>query len=455
MATAVLDVGKTNVKVVLFEADRILWQRSAPNHARPGPPYPHLDVDGIWDVFITALAEAASIAPVDAIIVTTHGATATLVDEEGLVLPVMDYEYAGVDEIEAQYALLRPPFGETFSPPLSAGLNVGRQLFYLARRHPAAFARARHILMYPQYFVWRLTGVALGEATSLGCHGDLWRPAEARPSSLVDRLGWSQLLPPVRRAYEVAGSLKPDIAALTGLPSATCVLVGIHDSSASILPHLLTIEPPFTVVSTGTWVVVMAVGGSTARLDPTRDMMAYVDVEARPVPGARYMGGREYAVILQEAVPEADEDDVIAVLDSRALALPSFVPNGGPFPGRPGTIDGALPDRPGARAALASLYEALMTDHLLGDLGVERGPLLVEGSFAQNPLYCGLLAALRPLQPVLPSADSAGTAYGASLLAAWPRAPRRPLPPLSEPLSGLDGLTDYRHAWHRRLGEAE
>jgi L-fuculokinase len=31
-----------------------------------------------------------------------------------------------------------------------------------------------------------------GEATSLGCHTDLWNPAAQRYSQLVDDMGWQQ-----------------------------------------------------------------------------------------------------------------------------------------------------------------------------------------------------------------------------------------------------------------------
>ena len=60
-------------------------------------------------------------------------------DEAGLVLPVMDYEFAGVEEIEASYAPLRPPFSHSFSPRLPAGQNLGRQLAWQKERYPEAF----------------------------------------------------------------------------------------------------------------------------------------------------------------------------------------------------------------------------------------------------------------------------------------------------------------------------
>jgi sugar (pentulose or hexulose) kinase len=451
MATAVLDVGKTNVKLVVFEAATVVWQRSAPNAALPGPPYPHCDVEAIFAFFLAALREAAAAHVIEALTITTHGATAALIDDDGLVLPVMDYEFAGVDDIEPLYAADRPPFAETFSPPLPAGLNVGRQLRWQEANHPDAFARARHLLMYPQYFIWRLTGVVANEVTSLGCHADLWQPDHGRPSSLIDRRGWGRLLPPVIKAYETAGPLRGEIVAATGLRADTRVLAGAHDSNASLLPHLVTLPRPFTVVSTGTWVVIMAVGADTARLDPARDMYANVDVTGAAYPCAKFMGGREVATILDGRSPACDLDDLAAVLASGTLALPAFAPSGGPFQGRAGSITGTLPSRPGARAALASLYAALVTDTQLSALGADRGPLAIEGSFAANAVFSGILASLRPDQPVLLSPDTAGTAYGASLLVRWPRSPDRPAFPRAAVLDLAGRLAEHRVRWREAL----
>ena len=45
---AVLDLGKTNVKLALFSGNDVVWQRGMPNRVLPGPPYPHADVEAIW-----------------------------------------------------------------------------------------------------------------------------------------------------------------------------------------------------------------------------------------------------------------------------------------------------------------------------------------------------------------------------------------------------------------------
>lgn len=131
-AVAVLDIGKTNVKLASFAPDgALLWERATPNRVLPGPPYPHADVEAIGAFLLAALAEANRAAPVAAIVTTTHGCAGALIDKSGLVLPVLDYEFAGVDEIEPAYAPLRPPFANPSRrscPParISAANSPGR-----------------------------------------------------------------------------------------------------------------------------------------------------------------------------------------------------------------------------------------------------------------------------------------------------------------------------------------
>jgi L-fuculokinase len=445
-AVAVLDVGKTNVKLVTFAPDgTLLSERTIPNRVLPGPPYPHEDVESIWAFCLDALREAGRAHEISDIVPITHGAAGALVDDRGLILPVMDYEFAGVEDIEGEYRTLRPPFEESFSPQLPAGLNLGRQIAWAKRRHPAAFAAARHYLPYPQYWAFRLCGVAASEVTSLGAHTDLWAPIEARPSSAAIALGVEDLLQPMRRAYDLLGRVRPEVAAATGLRETVTVRCGAHDSNASLLPHLASRAAPFTVISTGTWVILMAVGATLEGLDPADDTLANVDVEGRPIACARFMGGREYAAIAEGMPARADPASYDRIVASRAMALPCFGGQGGPFAAHRGEIRGAVArvDRP----ALATLYLALMSDVSLTRLGATAGDLIVEGSLATNEAYCRLLAAFRPGQTVSAAADAAGAARGAALLSRRPPASdRAPALVPFEPLQ-LRGLDAYRAAW--------
>ncbi len=286
------------------------------------------------------------------------------------------------------------------------------------------------------------------EATSLGAHTDLWRPTEGRLSSMVDKLGWRRLFPPMRNAWDTLGTLKPEVAAATGLARNVRVVCGAHDSNASLVPHLVSRRDPFTVISTGTWVIIMAVGGK-GRLDPKADMLANVDVRGQPVPTARFMGGREFAVLAGETPADAGEADIAGAVASGALALPAFSDQGGPFAGRVGRIEGEAPATPKARAALATLYSALMTAHLLGRLEAP-GDLIVEGGFTRSPAFAAVLASLMSGRRVVVAPMSAGAAAGAALLAHWGE-PHDPPRLESARAWTIPGLEAYWRRWEGAL----
>jgi sugar (pentulose or hexulose) kinase len=451
-AIAVLDIGKTTAKLVAIDArtGATLDSRARATAALPGPPYPHADVDGLWHFLLDGLAAFAETHRITGVSLTTHGCAAALVDGDGaLALPVLDYEHAGPDALDTAYAAVRPPFAESLTPRLPGGLNLGAQLFWQARAFPEAFARIRTILTYPQFWAWKLSGVAVSEVTSLGCHSDLWAPATGGFSTLVARQGWAPLFPPLRPAASTLGPILPEIAAVTGLAAGTPVACGIHDSNASLLPWLRRLAAPFTVVSSGTWTIVMTVGGPLDRLDPARDSLANVDAEGRPVPTARFMGGREYAALLGPDPVPASAADLGRVLARGTLPLPPFVPGVGPFPHGPGRWHGD-PGRlaPAERTAAADLYLALVTDACV-DLAGRGAALVVEGPLARNLLYCRLLAALAGV-PVHPSPDATGTAAGAARLLADLPPPELPAP--VSPLA-LEGLPEVAGTWRGHIDQ--
>ena len=113
---AVLDIGKTNVKVALFDlqSGSEIAAVSRPNIVIEEPPWPHFDVEGHWGFFLASIAGFHSKHRVDAISVTTHGASIALLNADGvLAAPILDYEYDGLDEVAASYDKIRPLFEET------------------------------------------------------------------------------------------------------------------------------------------------------------------------------------------------------------------------------------------------------------------------------------------------------------------------------------------------------
>jgi L-fuculokinase len=446
----VFDIGKSSLKLIVCSADtgRLEHHVWTPNAVSRDGLYPHFDVDRIWDWLLTQLTDSARSFDIGAIIPVTHGATAALMSGEELALPVLDYEHTAPfeDDVEG-YRALRPAFSETLSPFLQCGLNLGRQLWWQSTRFPEAFARVDRILFYPQYWAWRLSGVSSCEVTSAGCHTDLWNPVNGTFSSLVEACHWRALFPPFRPAGQLLGPIRSEIAQRTGLPSQTHVLNGIHDSNASYYRHLAHYgKRPFSVLSTGTWVIAMGGNRPLRDLDETRDCLANVDALGAPVPCARFMGGREFEAIAGEArAPAQGECDAVVgeLIARQTFALPSFSPSSGPFARRRGSIEGP-PLRSDVEAAgLGALYLALMSDVCLEMIGSD-GDIHIEGKLGGNATFLHLLAALRPQQRVFVTEDATGTAYGATLLA-FGLAPPEPANPA--PCGDFPGLREYAARW--------
>jgi sugar (pentulose or hexulose) kinase len=117
VTTVVLDIGKTNLKLLLLGADgRVAAQRSRPNRPLPGPPWLHPDLDGIEAWLLASLDELARGGAAEAFVAAGHGSGGVLVDEAGPVLPSVDYEDEPPAAVLEEYARVVPPFPERGSP---------------------------------------------------------------------------------------------------------------------------------------------------------------------------------------------------------------------------------------------------------------------------------------------------------------------------------------------------
>ncbi|MAE67352.1 MAG: hypothetical protein CMJ18_24085 [Phycisphaeraceae bacterium] len=451
--TLVLDVGKTNVKlVVVSKAGAIVDSVRMSNKSIDGPPYPHLDTEGTWRWMLEALCGLTPKYAIDAIVPTTHGCAAGLVGDGELVLPILDYEFDIPADTCARFTALKPPFEETATPDLPVGFTLGRQLFWLQEAFPQPFAKAEMLLTYPQYWSWRLSGVAAGELTSIACHSHLWNPHAGAFSSLVEQQGWGHLFPQVRPAYAALGTVRPEITERTGLAPDCRVHSGIHDSNAAYALYVRGYDRPFSLVSTGTWVIAFSPRLPLAKLDEPRDVIANVNVLGEPLPAGRYMGGREYEMLSEHVdAKSCDEGDLAAVIEKGSFLLPSYAP-GGPFMGREGGAHGPEPRTPGEMLARLTLYLALMTETTCRILEMD-GDLMIDGGFVNNVAYCRTLAALMKAERCFVNRQTEGTAVGAGMLAVWDDESVQwpldlsPIDPVK--IEGLDG---YAQAWRSLSG---
>lgn len=422
----VLDIGKTHSKLlVLAPAGQVMAQSHHASGRITRGDWVALDSDGIADWLCDSLAALGPLRQhLARAVVSAHGAAFAAVQGDTLAWPVPDYEFEGFDERAADWAQQIGPFAETLSPDLPRGLNAATQFDWLERHAGETFARGQ-LLPWPQYWAWWLSGRAASEVTSLGCHTHLWNPGLGEPSALARRRGWAERMAPMCRAWEVLGLVRPGLAQRLGLPATLRVHAGAHDSNACLARYLRS-HPRMTLVTTGTWIVVMAPGATARRLDAELDLLGNVSVRREAVPTGRFMGGRELQRLCAGAAPDLASAEVLARLLQRGLmALPGFEAQGGPFRTQVGQVlDAQGPVSlhslsPAERATLAALYAAQMTAWIIERLGA-LGPTVVEGPFSNNPVYTGVLAALLPRDALLVSADELeGTARGAWMLTRW------------------------------------
>lgn len=459
----VVDFGKTLSKVSLWTRDgRCLARVTRPNDRREAAPYVPLDTEANAAWLIDDLASFAA-HPVEAIIPVAHGAAVAGVRDGRLSFPCIDYEWDLPAAALAAYRAQRDSFSITGSPALPAGLNFGAQVHYL---DSIGALDGVTLMPYAQYWAWLLTGNAVSEVTSLGCHSDLWNPAAGDFSPMAKARGWAARFAPVVRAGDTVGTILPEIAERTGLPAGTRVLAGLHDSNAALLAargFAEIADNEATVLSTGTWFIAMRLAAEavdTASLPEARDCLVNVDAFGRPVPSARFMGGREIETLIEIDTRRVDiKPDqpallaaVAKVVSDGVMVLPTLAPGCGPFP------DSVFRwvNRPECwfeRRAAACLYAAMVANESLDLIG-SKDRLLVEGRFAEAEVFVRALASLRPGTRVFTANAHNDVSFGALRLidpALRPQGELLPVAPLE------NDLNEYRVRWRaemERKGEA-
>lgn len=447
MNVAVLDFGKTNSKLLVFRQDgSVLHEiRTKPNWTCQGG-FRVLDDAALYDWAVRAIGDAVEQHGVEGLMVSGHGCTFALAEEGGLTHPILDYEQEPPAEIAEQIDRRIPDFSETFSPRLPLGFNYGRHMLWLKAVDPQAFTAATYILGYPQYWSWRFGGRPVSEVSYLGCHSHLWAPRRRDFSSLVEAEGWRGQMPGFERAGAVIGE-----QCFGSVRNTISLHNGVHDSNAALYAYRRQQLGAFTVVSTGTWVVVLNPECPLDALDSDRDMLVNVDIGGGPVPTIRFMGGREFETISGDWQGAISLDAVHQVIESGIMALPSFAP-GGPMPHRHGELIGRAPAAE-ERAAAALLYVALMIDISL-DLIHSDKTVVIDGGLNNGGLLASVLAALRPDQGFLQGVTLEGSATGAAALA-FESVGRSFAVTAPEPVRAAHfaGLAGYRDGWRALVFE--
>ncbi len=429
----IFDVGKTNKKRLLFDEQYRVLDEQTENFAditdEDGDACDDLDRLTRWlrNSLADVLANPAF--DVRAVNVTTFGASLVHIDADGQpITPLYSYLKPFSETLHRQFYDAyggEAVVSRQTASPILGNLNSGLQIYRLRYEHPDWFARIRYSLHLPQYVSFLLTGQPHTDLTSVGCHTMLWDFDKQAYHNWVSREEISPKLPPL---YPGDGAMQVTFGDRT-IP----VGVGLHDSSAALIPYLASFCDPFVLLSTGTWCVSMNPFNSSPLTDEELqyDCLCYLTFQGQPVKSSRLFAGHEhegqtkrlaehFGVSVGAYKTVAFDPALIHELRARQT-VPANDYESEQLSSMKGSLFGSRNlDHFGT---YAEAYHQLMLDIVAQQLlstelvlaGSPVRQLFVDGGFGKNPVYMHLLAAAFPNIEVYAASVAQATALGAAL----------------------------------------
>jgi sugar (pentulose or hexulose) kinase len=422
---AVFDVGKTNKKLFLFDEQyRIVSEQSETL-------MPAMDEDGdacedlprltAWVRESLARVRSRPDFRVRAVNFSAYGASLVHLGLDGQPVAPL-YNYLKPYPVSLKQKLYDSYGGEvtmsmlTASPVLGS-LNSGMQLYRIRQERPELFARIKYSLHLPQYLSYLLTGRAVSDITSIGCHTNLWNFSQQYYHEWVYREGLIEKLAPIVPSNGVT----PVGELLVG--------VGLHDSSAAIIPYLESFREPFVLISTGTWCITMNPFNDSplTAAELRQDCLCYMSYLGRPVKASRLFAGYDHEQQVQRLAQHFQRLPAAAAgvrFDPRSVAgLRDRREPAGRGASAPVTASDFGRRDLAAFESFEQAYHCLMMDIIdqqvrstslvLPNTGVRR--IFVDGGFGKNEVYMHLLAEAFPDIEVFAASIPQPTALGAAL----------------------------------------
>ena len=306
---AVFDIGKTNKKIILFN-----HQLNVIHEAEQK--FPEIKDDDGFECDDIELIEKWIKSTIRKLIhsdkydltdinFTTYGATIVCLDEDGKrVTPAYNYLKPLDERIpESIYKRHggRDEFCRRTASPALGMLNSGMQLLWLKKEKPELFSKIQHVLHFPQYLSYTITGKIFSEHTSIGCHTALWDFDNMAYHQWVNNLELKLPEPVPVESYTNVDIEGKRIK----------VGIGIHDSSSSLAPYFSESKGKFILLSTGTWCINMnpfnADKLTTEQLD--RDCLCYMSINRQPVKSSRLFLGHMHETAARNIANHFDKPE--------------------------------------------------------------------------------------------------------------------------------------------------
>ena len=315
--TLIFDIGKTTKKIVVFDNEfHVVEEQTVQfKETRDEEGFPSEDLDAVSS-WVNEVLNSFCQNPkyrVTHVNFSTYGASMVHLDHNGkAILPFINYLKPLPADVKEKF-LGDYDNGEgicqsTASPYLGM-LNSGLQLYWLKNKKPDIFSNISTSLHFPQYFSSMLTNQRMADITSVGCHTMLWNFGANDYHAWVDKEDLRKLFPKI---YNTDKTIDYRI-----IDKSVTVGIGVHDSSAALMPYLVVMKEKFLLLSTGTWNICFNPFNHQllTQDELSQDCLCYMTFDGKPVKASRIFLGHEHE-LQQNAIAahfKVDPDDYKAI----------------------------------------------------------------------------------------------------------------------------------------------
>ncbi len=427
---AIIDVGKTNKKLFLFDQNyKIVFERSARFvETVDEDGFACENLDSLRLSVLESLHEVSLLEEFDikAINFSAYGASFVYVNEEGKpVAPLYNYLKPYPDYLKKQFY---DTYGgeelisyQTASPVLGS-LNSGMQLYRIKYEKPEVFQRIKYALHLPQYLSYLVSNKYYSDITSIGCHTNLWNFKTNDYHDWVYKEGIAEKLPPIVSSNEVFPAAFPSNKMSIG--------AGLHDSSAALIPYQVSFHEPFILISTGTWCISLNPFNQIplTQDELKHDCLSYLHYQGKPVKASRLFAGNEHEEQVKRIAEYFNENtaryktvefDPEIIMALKGKMVPIGVTNTIELINQSVFAKRDLSQFESDEEAYHQLMQDIITQQKVSTELILKGTdvkrIFVDGGFSKNSVYMNLLSAAFPQLEVFAASMAQATSLGTAL----------------------------------------
>ena len=426
---AIFDVGKTNKKLFLFDENyHILSEESTRlENIKDEDGFECENVHALTQWINTEFKKISSLDDFNIRAVNFSGYGASMVNINDIGKPITPlcsylkpYPQSLKDKFYNTYGGESLVSKQTASPVLGS-LNSGLQLYRLKYEQPKLFSQLKYALHLPQYLSFIISSVMASDITSVGCHTHLWDFGKNKYHDWVFAEGVQHKLAPIYNFDQTENIVNGTNKISVG--------IGLHDSSAALIPYLKLFPEPFILLSTGTWCISLNPFNHSMLTDYElqNDCLCYLTYEGKPVKASRLFAGYEHEEQIKKLADHFNKDvnyyteaEYNPSCLNRLQRIDMQKSNGRTAMLQQSVFEKrALTDFQSYEEAYHQLMLDIIsqqyysTQLVLEGTNVKR--IFVDGGFGKNEIYMHLLADAFPDIEVFAASMAQATALGAAL----------------------------------------